>query len=158
MNTSISIGFHDKMIARANRRKLMEIINKYPPKEEKKTGRRPKFTLEYMNMIAEKVVEDGMTFRVAAKTFDVSQGSIAKWVKNFKKGHVPVNSRNDGVSKDTQVYNLEEKVKGLTTEIGSLYLENQLLKKALSHLQSKRKETSSVITSKNLDQYQKHVK
>jgi regulator of replication initiation timing len=64
---------------------------------------------------------------------------------------------NDGISKDTQVYNLEEKVKGLTTEIGSLYLENQLLKKALSHLQSKRKETSSVITSKNLDQYQKHV-
>jgi len=124
----------------------MEIINKYPPKEEKMIGRRPKFTLEYMNMVAEKVVEDGMTFRVAAKTFDVSQGSITKWVKNFKKGHVPVNSRNDGISKDTQVYNLEEKVKGLTTEIGSLYLENQLLKKALSHLQSKRKETSSVIT------------
>jgi transposase-like protein len=158
VSASISIGFHDKMRARANRRKLMEIVNKYPPKEEKKTGRRPKFTVEYMNLVAEKVVEDGMTFKVAAKTFDVSQGSITKWVKNYKNGHIPVNSRDDGISKDTQVYNLEERIKGLTTEVGSLYLENQLLKKALSHLQSKRKETSSVITSSNLDQFQKRVK
>ena len=41
----------------------MEIFNKYPPKENKKTGRRPKFKLEFMNMVAEKVVIDGMTFR-----------------------------------------------------------------------------------------------
>ena len=36
----------------------MEIIKKYPPKEEKKIGRKPKFIIEYMNMVAEKVVED----------------------------------------------------------------------------------------------------
>ena len=80
------------------------------------------------------------------------------WSENYKKGFVPVNSRDSGPSKDMQVYRLEEKVKDLTTEIGSLYLENQLLKKAFSHLQSKKKEGSSVITSRNLDQYQKDAK
>lgn len=136
----------------------MEIFNKYPPKEKKKTGRRPKFKLEFMNMVAEKVVVDGMTFREAAKTFDISQGSVAVWVKNYKQGQVPVNSREPQENPSTQVYRLEERVQELTTEIGSLYLENQLLKKALSHAASKTKGNSSVITSKNLDQYQRDAK
>ncbi len=136
----------------------MEIFNKYPPKEKKKTGRRPKFKLEFMNMVAEKVVVDGMTFREAAKTFDISQGSVAVWVKNYKQGTVPVNSKEPQENPSTQVYRLEERVQELTTEIGSLYLENQLLKKALSHAASKRKDSSSVITSKNLDQFQRAVK
>lgn len=136
----------------------MEILNKYPPKEKKKTGRKPKYKLEFMNMVASKVVEDGLTFREAAKTFNVSQGSVSLWVKNFKKGFVPVKSRDIDREKDMQVYRLEEKVKDLTTEVGSLYLENQLLKKALSHAASKRKDNSSVITSRNLAQFQKDAK
>ena len=125
--------------------------------EKKKTGRKPKYKLEFMNMVASKVVEDGLTFREAAKTFNVSQGSVSLWVKNFKKGFVPVNSRDMDREKDMQVYRLEEKVKDLTTEVGSLYLENQLLKKALSHAASNRKDSSSVITSRNLAQFQKDV-
>ncbi len=136
----------------------MEILNTYPPKEKKKIGRKPKFKLEFMNMVAEKVVIDGMTFREAAKTFNISSGSVAVWVKNYKQDQVPVNSREPEASPSTQVYRLEERVKDLTTEVGSLYLENQLLKKALSHAQSRKKGTSSVITSRNLDQYQKDVK
>jgi len=136
----------------------MEILNKYPPKEKKKTGRKPKYKLEFMNMVASKVIEDGLTFREAAKVFNVSQGSISVWVKNCKKGFVPINSRDIDREKDMQVYRLEEKVKDLTTEVGSLYLENQLLKKALSHAASKRKDNSSVITSRNLAQFQKDAK
>jgi transposase-like protein len=136
----------------------MDILNKYPPKEKKKTGRRPKYKLEFMNMVASKVVDDGMKFREAAQTFGISQGSVAVWVKNYKAGKVPTNSKEPKVNTSTQIYKLEERVDELTREIGSLYLENQLLKKALSHAASKKKGSSSVITSSTLAQYQKDVK
>ena len=32
----------------------MEVLNKYPPKEKKKIGRKPKYKLEFMNMVASK--------------------------------------------------------------------------------------------------------
>jgi transposase-like protein len=99
-----------------------------------------------------------MTFREAAKTFDISQGSVAVWVKNYKQGKVPVNSQEPQENPSTQVFRLEERVQELTTEVGSLYLENQLLKKALSHAALKRKDSSSVITSRNLDQFQRGAK
>ena len=110
-----------------------------------------------MNMVTSKVVDEGMKFREAAKTFKISQGSVAVWVKNYKSGKVPKNSREPDISVNGQIYRLEEKVDELTKEIGSLYLENQLLKKALSHAASNRKDSSSVITSRNLAQYQKDV-
>lgn len=135
----------------------MEVLNKYPPKEKKKIGRKPKYKLEFMNMVASKVVDEGMKFREVAKLFNVSQGSVNVWVKNYKSGKVPKNSREPDISIPGQVYRLEEKVDELTKEIGSLYLENQLLKKALSHAVSNRKDSSSVITSRNLAQYQKDV-
>ncbi len=79
-----------------------------------------------MNMVAEKVVVDGMAFREAAKTFDVSQGSIAVWVKNYKQGTAPVNSKKPQENPSTQFYRLEERVQELTTEISPVYFENQL--------------------------------
>lgn len=138
----------------------MDIYRKKRPKEKLPPGRQPKWTPEFMEMVAKKVVEDGMTYRQAAKTFNVSAGSVSKWKQMYLANDMEYKSDKmvKTVSKDHQVYRLEEQVKDLKTEIGELYLENQMLKKALLTSQNTRKLNSSVITSENLDQFQEGVK
>ena len=136
----------------------MEVFTKVKPREKKIIGRQPKWTTEYMNMVSQKVVDEGMTFRVAAKTFGVSTGAINQWVKKYKKGTLVQNNADKEQAPDLKIYRLEEQVKDLKTEIGDLYLQNQMLKKALFHSQLKKKENSSVITSENLAQFQKVAK
>lgn len=56
--------------------------------------------------LPKKVVEDGMTYREAAQTFGILQGSVAVWVKNFNQGKVPVNSKEPNVSANGKIYKL----------------------------------------------------
>jgi transposase len=109
-------------------------------------------------MVAQKVVEEGMTYRVAAKTFAISTGAVSAWTKKYKKGNLLQSAKDKEQSPDYKIYQLEDQVKELKTEIGDLYLQNQMLKKALFHSQMKKKENSSVITSENLAQFQKAAK
>jgi len=48
-------------------------------------------------------------------------------------------------------------MKDLKREIGELYLENLMLKKALYHSRQIKKENSSIITEENLAQFQQAV-
>jgi len=136
----------------------MEVFRKYAPKEKKPHGRQPKWTSEFMWMVAQKVVEEGMTYREASKTFNISSGSVSAWVRKFRKGTLSATDTKHEVSDGLKIYRLEEQVKELKTEIGDLFLQNQMLKKALYHSQQKKKDNLSVITSENLDQYQKAAK
>lgn len=136
----------------------MEVFTKVKPREKKIIGRQPKWTAEYMHMVAQKVVEEGMTFRVAAKTFGISTCAVSAWTKKYKKGNLIQSAKDKEQSPDYKIYQLEDQVKELKTEIGDLYLQNQMLKKALFHSQLKKKENSSVITSENLAQFQKAAK
>ena len=136
----------------------MEVFTKVKPKEKKIIGRQPTWTTEYMNMVAQKVVEEGMKYRVAAKTFGVSTGAITQWVKKYKKGSLVQNNADKEQTPDFKIYRLEEQIKELKTEIGEFYLQSQMVKKALFHSQTKKKEISSVITSENLAQFQKAAK
>jgi hypothetical protein len=54
----------------------MDILRKRPPKEKRPPGRDPKWTNEYMFMVIKKVLEEGMTYREAAKTFNVSSAAV----------------------------------------------------------------------------------
>lgn len=90
------------------------------------------------------------------------QGAIASCVKQYKSGTLG-SSDHDRYAKeqktpDHRIFSLESQVKDLKTEIGELYLENLMLKKALSYSAQKKKEVSSMITSENLDQFKKDVK
>ena len=136
----------------------MEVFTKIKPKEKKVIGRRPKWTPEYQHMVAQKVVEEGMKFREAAKNFGMSTAAVNACVKRYRKGTIFKNAAEKEQSSEYKLYALEEQIKDLKTEIGDLFLQNQMLKKALYHSQSPKKETSSVITSKNLDQYRKDAK
>ncbi len=136
----------------------MEVFRKRAPKEKQPAGRAPQWTSEYMFMVARKVVEEGMKYREAAKTFNVSTGSVGSWVRKYKKGTLNATTKGAEPSDELKLFRLEEQVKELKGEIGDLYLQNQLLKKALYHSQQKKKDNSSVITSENLAQFQKGAK
>ena len=138
----------------------MEIFTPPNVKPKQPPGRMPKHSPEYRTMVARKVVDDGMSYREAAKAFGISHGSIAAIVLQYK--HQGAKSkRNVRVSKyrkEVEAYRHQTQLKDLKLEIADLYLENLMLKKALEHLRQTQSEDSSVITSENLAQLKEDVK
>ena len=138
----------------------MEIFS--PPfiKEKRPPGRTPKCSAEYQMVIARSVVEEGITFREAARIYNVSHGAINSYVQKYKQQKI--NGRRSVRSKERNTeaenYRHEAQLKALKHEIGELYLENLMLKKALKHSVERKSENSSVITSENLDQLREPVK
>ena len=139
----------------------MEVFKQKRVKPDKKPhGRQPNYSLQYMTMVAEKVVKGDLSYREAGKLFGASHGAIGAWVKNYKNKSWGVNTRaaNKPLSDEVQVYRFESHVKDLKHEIAELYLENLMLKKIIQHSQQIKKENSSVITSENVDQLKKGAK
>lgn len=135
----------------------MEIFTPPVLKPKRPPGRQPSHTPEYMTMVARKVVEEGMTYRVAAKTFGISHGAVHQWIKNYKdhKGKTKRTARRTKYQDEIESYRHQSQVKELKHEIAELYLENLMLKKALQHSLQLKKENSSAITSENLAQLQR---
>ena len=134
----------------------MEIFSPPVVKEKRPPGRQSKHSVEFQMMVARKCVEGGMTYREASKTFNVTHGSVYAWIQKFK-GHTINNKRRQRKSKydqEVEAYRHQAQVKELKHEIAELYLENLMLKKALKHSVQLKKESSSVITSENLEQLQ----
>lgn len=128
----------------------MEIYRKKRIKEKRPQGREPTYTHEFMMMVAKAVVEKGMTLREAARTFGVSHGSVSLWKKLYKQGEGRISDSLPDQKPEAHVYHLEEEIRELKHEIGELYLENMMLKKALKVSQTPKRENSSVITPENM--------
>jgi transposase-like protein len=139
----------------------MDIKNPPVLKAKKQIGRAPKFTPEYYMMMVKHIVEDKLTFREASKIYNVSHGTVWHWLKLYKSGKLPSRIKQaKGMveSQDNQIYRMESYIKNLKTEIGELYLENLMLKKAQGFSQHQKKLSSSAITSENLAQWKKGAK
>jgi transposase len=136
----------------------MEVFKPIPFKEKRPQGRQPKFSLEYMMMIAKQVVDKDLTYREAAKMYGVSHGSIALWVGKYKRKSWKSAGRNQAISEEVHRYRMDTQTRELKHEIAELYLENLMLKKIIQHSQQIKRENSSVITSENLDQFKKGAK
>jgi len=132
----------------------------YPKKAKvpKKIGRDPKYSLDYCMMMASQVADKGMTYREAAKVYGMSHGSVHHWKKVYVSGKYPKMKKAQGMSPENKLLQLEGHVRNLKQEIADLYLENLMLKKMAEYTQQSRKQDSSVITSENLDQFQKDAK
>ena len=124
------------------------------PKEKRPPGRTPKYTVEYYYMVARKVVDEGMSYSEASKTFNISEGAIGAWIKKYKTGKVYTkrNERNRKFTESYEELRKEQQIKDLKLQIADLFLENMMLKKALQHSLQIKKEDSSVITSASSDQ------
>lgn len=131
----------------------MDILSPPEVKEKRPPGRRPKYSATYMEMVATKVVEEGMSYREAGKTFNLSHGSISNIVKNYKNGGAKRKRKVTAskYQKEVEDYRNKSRMNDLKLEIAELYLENLMLKKMLEHSLRKKKESSSDITSENLD-------
>lgn len=133
----------------------MEIVNTPLPKEKKQIGRIPKYSIEYYMMMAKQIEDDGLTHRDAAKIYGCSHGTVSHWLKLYRNGVLPnrvKKAKRDEVTKESTVYRLQHVIQDLKTEVGELYLENVMLKKALAYSQRLKKQNLSVITSESLDQ------
>jgi transposase len=138
----------------------MEIFTPPDVKEKRPPGRRAKHSPEYRAMVARKCVEDGMSYREAAKIFNLSHGSVHAIIQQYRDQGAKT-KRNVQTSKykqEVEDYRHKSQVKDLKLEIADLYLENLMLKKALEHSLQKKNDSSSVITSENLDQLKEAVK
>lgn len=131
----------------------MEIFTSPDVKEKRPPGRRSKHSPSYQLMVAQKVVDDGMTYREAGKTYGLSHGSIANLVKNYKGGKLRTRRKEakNKYDKEVESYRHQQHLKELKIQIADLYLENLMLNKILEHSLQKKKESSSDITSENLD-------
>jgi transposase len=132
----------------------MEIFAPMPVKEKRPPGRQATHSVEYMMMVAKKVAEEGMTYREAGKTFNISHGTVNAWVQKYKNRTLNSKRRERKSKYDQEVeeYRHTAQIKELKHEIAELYLENRMLKKALKHSLQLKKESSSIVTSENLEQ------
>lgn len=133
--------------------RLMEVFTPPPHREKRPPGRQPKHSVEYMMMVAKKCLDEKMTYREAAATFGVSHGSVHQFIQKYKhdKFKDKRNERTSKYKKEVDEYRHQARIKDLKHEIAELYLENLMLKKALKHSLSLKKDSSSVITSESLD-------
>ena len=139
----------------------MDILNPPKIKEKKKIGRTPRYTPEYYLMMAKHIVEDGITYRKAAQIYNCSHGTVHHWLKLYKSGQLPTrikNAKQRVESQDNLIARQDRYIKELKAEIGELYLEMQMLKKAQQLYRQGKNANSSVITSENLDQFKGDVK
>ena len=130
----------------------MEIFTPPEVREKRPPGRRPKHTEAFQAMVAKKVI-DGMSYREAGKNFGLSHGSIANLIKKFNNGKLNQQRKvaKSKYAKEADGYRHQKQINDLKIELADLYLENLLLKKMLDYSRQKGKETSSEITSENLD-------
>lgn len=136
----------------------MDILNPKTPKQPKKVGRAPKYNLDWYMTMAKNVVEQGMSYREAAKVYGMSHGSVHHWKKVYLAGKFPKMKQAATVSPETRHLHLESQIRNLKQEIADLYLENLMLKKMSAYSRQLKSESSSVVTSENLDQFQERVK
>jgi transposase-like protein len=139
----------------------MEILTPPQYKEKRPTGRAPKYTPEYYMMMCKHIVEDGLSFREASKVYKVSHGTVSHWLKLYKSGKMSgriKKSKQMVESQDNRILRMENVIKNLKAEIGDLYLENQMLKKAQAYSQRQKSVSSSAVTSENLAQWKKGAK
>jgi transposase len=127
---------------------------------KKETGRPHKLPLEIRRLIAQRVSAGEMTYRQAAAKYGCSSAAVATCIKEFKGGGIkktnPPKWIDEERSPKEKALELENKI--LKAELGELYMELKLLKKAEDYKQWLKNEASSVITSENLEQLKKDVK
>jgi hypothetical protein len=131
----------------------MEIFTPPVVKEKRPPGRRSKHTEAFQMMVAKKVVGDGMPYREAGDKFGLSHGSIWNIVKKYNAGKLKEQRKEakSKYAKEADSYRHQKAINDLKVEIADLFLENLMLKKMLEYSRRKEKESSSDITSENLD-------
>ena len=108
---------------------------------------RRKFDFEFKKQVVE-AIEGGMSINEAARQNGISPSVILQWRNKFRAGTLV-----DKPSAREKA--LEKEVQKLHAEIGRLHMEIGHLKKLDAWIQRRKKLDTSIITAKNLEEFQK---
>lgn len=134
----------------------MELFETQPLKEKKAIGRTPIHSHETRLMIGRQVVNRELSYSKASQAYGISEGAVGAAVKLYKQTELGIRTaekkavRKQERNETLMEYHHQTQVKQLKQEIAELYIENQLLKKALKHFRQPKKGYGSVITPENL--------
>lgn len=108
---------------------------------------RRKFTTDFKRQIVESI-EAGITLNEAARRNGISPSVITKWRDHFRAGTLDdrPSAREKALEKELQKYK---------TKVGELVLEIDVLKKTDAWVQRRRRLDTSIVTEKNLAEFQK---
>ena len=112
---------------------------------------RRKYTRDFKIEMVESVLKGRSTLELA-KENEIYPGLITKWKSQYMEGKFHGTS-----SADIELRKLKIKVCELEQMLGKLTMENYLLKKEKEFIAKAKKESSSIVTGTNLDQYRGHV-
>jgi transposase-like protein len=123
-------------------------------KMKKPIGRPSKYPYEFRKMVAEKALTGTQTYRALAREYKIPSAVITRWKRHYAAGTLDEMSepRRSMDSGDLKAMNLEKEIRMLKEQLGDLYMQNHLLKKAQAWAQQMKNESSLIITSENLDQ------
>ena len=108
---------------------------------------RRKFDAQFKRQVVQEV-EAGLSLNEAARRHAVSPSVIVKWRQHFREGTLvdTPSAREKALEKENQQ---------LKTKVAELVLENDLLKKLRQWSRRQKRLDTSVITAKNLGEFQK---
>jgi transposase-like protein len=118
-----------------------------PGKESAMGKVRRKFTIGFKQQVVQEVEAGLITKIQAARKYELSAGAIERWIWKYRDGTL--------VEKPTtEEKALKAENERLKAKIGELTMQIDLLKKLEAYAQQRRKENTSVITLRNLAQFQ----
>jgi len=103
---------------------------------------RRKYSKEFKMELVEAVLS-GKSPLVLGKENDIAPNMISRWKRHYLDGT------------DTELRKLKVKICELEQMVGKLTMENYILKKEKEFIAQAKKESSSIITGTNLDQYRR---
>jgi len=122
-----------------------------PAKESAMGKARRKFNVGFKQQVVQEIESRLVTKAQAARKYEVSAGVIDRWIWKYRDGTL-VDKPSD---QETAAIAENERLKA---KIGELTMQIDLLKKLEAYAQQRRKEDTSVITAKNLAQFQRGAK
>ena len=106
---------------------------------------RRSFSNDFKKQIVESVVSGSATQAEMAREYKISPVLINKWKKNYKTGKFFENVDSHDMAK------LELRVRELERLLGKVTLENEMLKRARDLDTKEKKDSSSIVTSRDWD-------
>lgn len=112
---------------------------------------RRKFDDNFKQKVVEKIESGQMTLSGACRHYKISPGCMSRWLTKFgdASGEAPQQTRLKAPKASSRERNLERENLVLKEKLAELYVQVELLKKAEDWIQQRRKERSSIVTSRS---------
>jgi len=107
---------------------------------------RRSFSNDFKKQIVESIVSSSATQAELAREHRISPVMINRWKKDYKKGKFFENVSSQDMAR------LELRIRDLERLVGKLTLENEMLKKIRDLDTKEKKDSSSIVTSRDWDQ------